>query len=88
LQLLATTPKPTTTAGPGSISQVLKRLSPPKLDEFQFESDVLRPQQDMLAKFPAHPSMVINKLAKVIEKEERKSSALVQEIEKVNGNPI
>jgi hypothetical protein len=42
----------------------------------------------MLAKFPAHPSMVINKLAKVIEKEERKSSALVQEIEKVNGNPI
>ena len=68
---------------PGSISQVLKRLPEPKLDEFAFESDVVRPQQDMVEKFPAHPGLVINKLNAVIEKEEKRSESIAAEIEKV-----
>ena len=70
---------------PRSISQVLQRLPEPKLDDFAFESDVVGPQQDMVEKFPAHPGLVINKLNKVIEKEEKRSESIAAEIERVRG---
>ena len=76
-------PKEETDDLPRSISQVLKRLPEPKLDEFAFESDVVGPQQDMLEKFPAHPGLVINKLNKVIEKEEKRSESIAAAIEEV-----
>ena len=61
----------------------MKRLPEPKLDEFAFESDVVQAQQDMVEKFPAHPGLIINKLNKVIEKEEKRSESIAAEIEKV-----
>jgi hypothetical protein len=78
------TPKPKKVSSvPETISEVLERLPTPTLNQFQFESDVMRPHKDMLEKFPAHPSMIITKLAKIVEKEEEKSRAIVREIEKV-----
>merc|ERR550539_1162966 len=78
-------PKPKKDGLPLSISQVLKRLPEPKLDEFMFESDVVRPQRDMVEKFPGHPGLVINKLNKVIEKEERRAESMAAEIDEVKA---
>ena len=38
----------------------------------RFEIEVLKPHKDMKAKFPNHPNMVINKLTKILRKEENK----------------
>ena len=46
---------------------------------------MVQPQQDMLEKFPAHPGLVLNKLNKVIEKEEKRSESIAAEIERVRG---
>ena len=50
-----------------------------------FESDVVRPQRDMVEKFPGHPGLVINKLNKVIEKEERRAESMAAEIDEVKA---
>ena len=50
----------------------LSRLPAPEIDEYDFRAEVVRPQQEMIEKFPKHPEMVLKKLEKFVEKEEKK----------------
>ena len=52
-----------------SIKEMLDHLPPPELDEFNFRSEVVRPQEDMVEKFPRHPEMILAKLEKVVKAE-------------------
>ena len=52
-----------------SIREMLEHLPKPELDEFSFLSEVVRPHEDMVEKFPRHPEMILTKLEKIVKAE-------------------
>lgn len=58
--------------GRRSLLDMLQALPIPRIDEMDFRSDVVRPMQQMVEKFPKHPNMVIQKLQKVVSDEENR----------------
>ena len=55
-----------------TLDEMLDALPPPELNEFKFRSEVERPTREMIEKFPKHPEMVLGKLKKLLEREEKK----------------
>ncbi len=57
----------------------------PKMDLRRFEVEVVKPHKDMRAKFPKHPNLVIKKLARIVEKEQNKTSTLIKKINELKN---
>ncbi|TRY72620.1 hypothetical protein TCAL_03942 [Tigriopus californicus] len=69
-----------------TILDVLRELPNPQVDEYEFKSKVVRPNQDMVANFAKHPSMIIEKLEKFVDGESHRTERLIEDIQGVRRN--
>ena len=59
-------------SGKSYVRKTNTKLKPLRVDTARFEIEVIKPHRDMKSKFPNHPDMIINKLSKILQKEENK----------------